>query len=308
MKPVIFGAPGNEAFLQGLAPSLEFDTGSLEMRRFPDGESYVRVDTPVAERPAAIVCTLAGPDPQFLPLWFAARTLRERGVANLGLVAPYLAYMRQDREFRPGEAVSSRLFADLVSCAFDWLVTADPHLHRYRALGEIYPIASRVVRTAPALAEWIRANVPRPIIIGPDAESEQWVAAVARDAGAPYLVLEKTRRGDREVEIRLRKPEAVQGRTPMLVDDIISTGRTMAEAARQVVAAGSAAPVCVGVHALFGADTQTALLGAGVAYIATTNTVAHPTNAIDVAGLFAAPVRELIGRARAPSADPEGRT
>jgi ribose-phosphate pyrophosphokinase len=306
VKPVVFAAPGNDAFLHALASSLELDAGRLEVRRFPDDESYVRIDTPVADRPVAIVCTLARPDPQFLPLWYAARTLRELGAARVGLVAPYLAYMRQDREFRPGEAVSSRLFAGLLSSAFDWLVTADPHLHRYRALDELYPIASRVVRTAPALAGWIRTNVRDPIVIGPDAESEQWVAAVAREAGAPHLVLEKTRRGDREVEIRLPDPGAVRDRTPVLVDDIVSTGQTIAEVARRLLSAGSAAPVCVAVHALFAEGAHAELVRAGVGRIVTTDTVAHATNAIPVAALFATPVRQLIGRPGTLS--PEGRT
>ena len=66
-----------------------------------------------------------------LPLIFAAATARELAAAKIGLVAPYLAYMRQDRRFNPGEAVTSRQVAGLLSSAFDWLVTVDPHLHRY---------------------------------------------------------------------------------------------------------------------------------------------------------------------------------
>src|SRR3569832_2014110 len=99
--------------------------------------------------------------------------------------------MRQDVRFHPGEAVRSRTFARLLSSSFDGLVTVDPHLHRWHSLSQLYPIASRVVPAAPAIAEWIRANVADPIVVGPDAESAQWVAEVARLVGVPHLVMEK---------------------------------------------------------------------------------------------------------------------
>ena len=112
--------------------------------------------------------------------------------------------MRQDRRFKPGEAITSRQTAELLSNAFDWLVTVDPHLHRYGSLSEIYRIPTHVVHATPLISKWIREHVANPLIIGPDSESEQWVSAVANDAGSPYSVLEKVRRGDRDVEISVK--------------------------------------------------------------------------------------------------------
>ena len=169
-----------------LRETLGAEVGQLELHAFPDGETYLRFLTDVAGRTLVIVCTLDRPNDKILPLIFAAATARELGAAKIGLVAPYLAYMRQDRRFKPGEAVTSRQIAQLLSNAFDWLVTVDPHLHRYGSLGEIYRIPTRVVHAAPLISEWIRAHVANPLIIGPDSESEQWVSAVAKDAGAPY--------------------------------------------------------------------------------------------------------------------------
>ena len=177
------------------------DVGQLELHAFPDGETYLRFITDLSGRALVMVCTLDRPNEKTLPLLFAAATARELGAAKVGLVAPYLAYMRQDRRFKPGEAVTSREVARLLSDAFDWLVTVDPHLHRYGSLAEIYRIPTRVVHAAPLISQWIRGTCPNPLIIGPDTESEQWVSAVAKDASAPYSVLQKVRRGDREVEI-----------------------------------------------------------------------------------------------------------
>lgn len=115
--------------------------------------------------------------------------------------------MRQDRRFQPGEAVTSSAFARIISREVDWLVTVDPHLHRRSALSEIYSVPSTALHAAPLLASWIRENVERPLLVGPDSESAQWVAAVAETVGCPLVVLEKIRRGDRDVEVSVPQVE-----------------------------------------------------------------------------------------------------
>ena len=297
---LVIAMPGNQRMADALARGLPADKGTLELRQFPDGETYLRYGDELSGRDVVIVCTLDHPDPKLVPLLFAAKTAREMGARNIGLVAPYLAYMRQDRRFHPGEAVTSRYVAELLSGAFDWLVTVDPHLHRYHSLGEVYTIPSRVVQAAPLLSAWIKSHVKDAVLIGPDSESEQWVSAVARDAGAPFTVLEKTRHGDRDVEIRIKDPECAQGRTPVFIDDIISSGRTMQEAIRQVKKTNAAPPLCMAVHGLFADESDKMLASAGATVI-TTNTVAHVTNAIDVVPLLINPIMELSEKPSPPA-------
>lgn len=287
MRPLLVAMPQNEKLTNDLAATLGWDTGRLEIRAFPDSETYLRfIDSP-ANRPVALICTLCQRNEKVLPLLFAAATARELGASKVGVVAPYLAYMRQDRRFKPGEAVTSREVARLLSDAFDWLVTIDPHLHRYSALSDIYSIPTHVVHAAPLISEWIKANVIDPFIIGPDSESEQWVTAVAGDVGAPYTVLDKVRHGDRDVEIRLKDVGRWRKRTPVLVDDIVSTGRTMIEAVRLLISQGWPMPVCVAVHGLFADDADVELARAG-ACVVTSNSVPHATNAIDIVKSLAA--------------------
>lgn len=290
---MICAFPGNEAFAARLRAELGAEALSLEWRRFPDGESYLRFIEDPKGHEVMLVCTLNDPDTKALALLFAARTARELGATRVGLVAPYLAYMRQDRRFHDGEAVTSVHFAALISQAFDWLVTVDPHLHRRASLSEIYPIPNRVVAAAPALASWIAANVSKPLIVGPDAESEQWAGEVAAACGAPQAVMSKTRLGDRRVEIKAPSLSQWKDRTPVLLDDIISSARTMALAARKIREAGLEVPVCVGVHGIFSPDALGALRDAGAARIVTTNTVAHETNAIDVSPLVARAIESI---------------
>jgi len=290
--PLLIAMLGNEAMTQKLARTLDADVGQVELRAFPDGESYLRFLSDLSGRTLVMVCTLDRPNEKILPLLFAAATARELGAAKVGLVAPYLAYMRQDRRFKPGEAVTSREVAGLMSDRFDWLVTVDPHLHRYGSLAEIYRIPTRVVHAAPLISHWIKAHVSNPLIVGPDSESEQWVSAVARDAGAPYSVLEKVRRGDRDVQISIRDKQHLEGRTPVLVDDMISSGRTMLEAVRLVVQPGAAKPICIAVHGLF-ADESDRLLAEAGARVVTSNSVPHKTNDIDVGAIVADAIKEL---------------
>jgi ribose-phosphate pyrophosphokinase len=294
LKSVILALPGNEQLAAGLAATLQTEVGRMTVRRFPDGESYVRIETPVDGRNVVLACGLHDPDTKILALLFAASTARELGANQVGLVAPYLAYMRQDKRFNEGESITSIHFAKLISHYVDWLVTVDPHLHRRTSLDDIYSVPSIVAHAAPLLAQWIRANVDSPVLVGPDSESEQWVSEVARGADAPWQVLEKIRRGDRDVSVSIPDPGALRGRTPVLVDDIISTARTMMAAIRHLAGLGLAKPVCVGVHAVFAGTAYADLAAAGVARIVTCNTIAHESNAIDVSGPLAEAMRNLL--------------
>lgn len=292
--PVVFSLPGHEAMAGLLAKRLGAEWGELQYRKFADGETYLRVMSEVKGRETLVVASLLAPDPQWLPLCFLAGTLHDLGALRTGLVAPYLAYLRQDRVFQSGEALTSKWFARQICSSFDWLVTADPHLHRYHALSEIYSIRSQVVHTAPLLSAWVREHTVNPLVAGPDEESKQWVSQVADEAGAPWISLRKERTGDRKVTVSLPDLSGHQGRTPVLVDDILSTGHTMAKAARRFVEAGLSAPVCLAVHGVFAKGAMEALEAAGVSQILTTNSIPHPTNRLDISPLLAEAVRGLL--------------
>jgi ribose-phosphate pyrophosphokinase len=283
---------------QSLADRLAVPLCRLESRRFADGESYLRVLDDVGGCDVAVVAELRDPDAQLAPLLFMADALREMGAAHVALVAPYLPYMRQDTRFQPGEAITSRSFAKLVSKAYDGLVTVDPHLHRYTTLEAIYSIPSRIVSSAPAIADWVRTQVARPLIIGPDAESEQWISQVAALAHCPHRVLAKRRCGDHDVEVALPDLQGLHDRTPVLVDDIIATAGTMATAVQGLRGASFVAPVCAGVHAVFVDGALARLEAAGAARVVTCNTLPHPTNGIDLGAALAEAVQTSVYRPR----------
>ena len=295
-RPMILPLPGNEALAASLAGTAGAELGRVTVRHFPDGETYVKIESSVEGREVVLACTLHRPDDKVLPLAFVAATARELGAAGVGLVAPYLAYMRQDRRFRAGEGITSTYFARLLSTAVAWIVTVDPHLHRRTNLGEIYSIPTTVGHAAPLLSEWIAERVQRPVLVGPDAESAQWVNAVAGAAGAPSVVLEKVRHGDRDVEVKLPDMDRWREHTPVLIDDIISTAGTMIETVRRLRRSGFAAPVCIGVHPVFAPGAYEELLESGAREVVTCNTIPHVSNGIDVVPLLARGLTDQLAR------------
>ena len=296
-RPIIFAYPGNEPLARKLTevgePGEMGELGELRLRSFPDGESYVQIMGDVQGRDVTVVCSLAQPDVIFLRLAMLASTIRDLGAGKITLVAPYLSYMRQDERFHAGEGVTSVYFAQMLSSLFDALITVDPHLHRWSNLGQLYAIETRHVSAAPALARWVEANVEDPMIIGPDSESEQWVDALADALGAPRAIFEKVRRGDRDVEVQVEDISEHIDRQLVILDDIISTGQTLARTVKPLLEMGFAPPVCLGIHAVFSDDVDVVIERVGADRLITTNTIAHSSNAIDVHGELVAAWLEL---------------
>lgn len=277
---VVIGEPSE--FSHCLLKQLAIPSLAITVRNFPDGETYVRFAQELTDQEVILIAHLRYPDPKILPLLFIAQTAKNLGAKRVGLIVPYLPYMRQDSQFYPGEGVTSRYFAELISHYVDWLITVDPHLHRYHSLSEIYTIPTKVVSASARIAEWIQQNIQQPVLIGPDSESKQWVAAIAEQAGAPYTVLEKVRHGDREVEVSIPHLEQWIQHTPVLIDDIIVTGKTMLAAIRQLRAMSTQAPVCIGIHAIFVENAYQAMMATGAQQIITCNTLPHISNRIEL--------------------------
>ena len=298
MTRVLLPFPAQRGIAEAMARPLDARVGRVDWRRFPDGESLVAIDDALSGGDVAIVASLNHPDELSIALRFAAATAREFGARSVGLVAPYLAYMRQDTRFHAGEAVSAPLYARFLEESFDWLVTVDPHLHRNPELSALYRIPAARVSAAPVVAQWIRTSVPDAMLIGPDSESGQWVSDIARQVGLPWQVLQKQRHGDRDVQVSLPDAELARGRTPVIVDDIVSTGHTVIETLGHLRRLGLPAAVCVAIHAVFAEDAYDQLLKAGAARVVSTDSIPHASNAMSVAGLLAGACNDLFGRSR----------
>lgn len=287
MKKILFTFPENEDLGKKLAQKTGIPLGNFVLRNFPDGETYLRLEEDVKNVEVILLASLDAPNRKFLPLSFLSSTARDMGAKKVGLIAPYLSYMRQDIRFQAGEALSSSCFAQHLSRLADWLITIDPHLHRYKSLSEIYSIPTITLHANHCIANWIAKQSMEAILIGPDSESAQWVGQIAAKANAPFVILQKTRRGDRDVEIGLPDMSPWKGKTPIIIDDVISTGNTIRETIRQIKAARMNDPLCIAVHGLFADNAYQDLLESGASEVISCNTIAHESNKIDISDLLA---------------------
>jgi ribose-phosphate pyrophosphokinase len=283
---IVLGFPEYSAAARRVADARGLPYRSVEVHRFPDGESRVRLPPVLADH-VVLVRSLHLPNQKLVELGLAVATARELGAARLTLVAPYLCYMRQDAAFAPGEAVSQRVIGSLLARWFDDVLTVDPHLHRVRELSEVVPARRPLALSAAVpVADFLAANCEHPLLVGPDEESGQWVGRIAGVHGFDHHVGRKRRYGDQQVEIAF--PAGVYaGRQVVLVDDVASTGHTLEVAARMLQARRPASISVMVVHALFVGDALVRLDRAGVDRIWSTDSVPHDSNVIALAPLLA---------------------
>lgn len=274
-----------------IARELGWDRAAVRCHRFPDGE--IKLTLPTGLPPTvALLRGLQQPNHKIAALLIAAPAARELGACDLTLVAPYLAYMRQDIAFQPGEAVSQRHLGRALAAWFDAVLTVDPHLHRITTMDEVVPGRRGVaVSAAPLIGRFVAGQVPRALVLGPDEEAGQWVRVAAAAGGLDHGVCTKQRHGDHAVDVTL-PTTPVHGRAVVLVDDVASTGRTLIEAARAALAAGAASVDVAVTHALFVGDAFAQVRAAGVRHIWSTDSVPHPSNAIALAPLLAGALRQ----------------
>ena len=280
--------PGYELSGEALAVALGCPSYPVHIHAFPDGESLVKVEN--APGTALLYASLDHPNDKLINLVFAAQALRDTGSERIVLVCPYLCYMRQDKAFHAGEAISQQIIGRLLSAYFDRIVTVDPHLHRVSSLDMVFPeIETNVLSAAGLIAETIlvEENLKDACLVGPDSESEQWVGAIAGKTGHSMLVARKLRTGDREVQINLPGLEQVKNRPAIIIDDMISSGSTARRCADLLFQAGACRIEIIAVHALCQGEDLSNIYAAGIERVRSSDSVLHPTNFISLAPLLA---------------------
>lgn len=269
-----------------LADLINCPVMKVDLHHFPDGESLVQLPSELSEK-VIVYQSLDSPNSKLIELLLLAETAREQGAKHLTLVAPYLCYMRQDIAFKRGQAVSQQIIGKFLARHFDVVITVDPHLHRIHDLQQAIPTDQALALSASELiGEFVMAKNPQALLIGPDGESEQWVSEVARPGNMDFVIAEKNRHGDTSVEIRL--PDySYKDRDAILIDDIASSGHTLATAAILLLEKDVRSVSVLVTHALFMGDALEIIKAAGVDQIWSTDSVLHSSNVISLAPLIA---------------------
>ncbi|MEK6857649.1 MAG: ribose-phosphate diphosphokinase [Nanoarchaeota archaeon] len=287
MKRIIVGCSNSKELAKKIAKTTSSEYSELLTRRFPDGELYLKFQCNIKGAEIVLVQSMhPNPDQAMMEAIFASNTAKELGAQKIILVAPYLAYMRQDKRFHEGECKSNSIMAKLLSCT-NKLITIDPHLHRISSLKEIFNTSALSLTANHLLAKFIEKNYKNSIILGPDMESYQWAEGIALEAHEEAIVLRKKRYSSRQVRIILREPEKVRGKTVVIIDDIVSSGHTMIEAVKQCIKAKAKKVCCVCVHGIYAENALQKILSAGAKEVVSTNTIENKTSKIDVSELVA---------------------
>lgn len=289
----ILGFPENLKQAQLLSESLGWELGQVNIHHFPDGECLVTLPDDLPET-VVIFRSLYDPNAKLIELIFALQAARGLGCQRIILVTPYLCYMRQDMAFKVGQAVSQQIIAQLLSSYVDDLITVDPHLHRINSLDEVFSdCRTYSLSAAPLLGDFINRNGIDALLVAPDEEALQWVEQVANASRLDYVVGSKQRISDREVKITLPVFN-FQGKRAVIVDDVISSGKTVLEAAYQLRCRGVTSIDVMCTHALFAAGAEEVMESSGIQHIISANAIPHHTNQIDLSPIIADTIKNIL--------------
>ncbi|WP_456420035.1 ribose-phosphate diphosphokinase [Methanocaldococcus infernus] len=271
-----------------VSKALDVEMARVEFKRFPDNEIYVRILSEVNEDEAVIVSTQREQNDAIVEAILLADALKECGVKEITLVAPYLAYARQDKLFNPGEAISIRALAKIYSNIFDRVITINPHEEHIKEFFTIPFISGDAV---PKLAEYVKDKLNDPIVLGPDQGALRFAKVAAEVLGAEYDYLEKTRISPTEIKIAPKSLD-VKDRDVLIVDDIISTGGTVATAAKMLKEQGANEIIAACVHPVLIGDALNRLYFSGIKEVVGTNTFSSEVSRVDVSEVIAKLIKE----------------
>lgn len=283
---------------QNIARRLGGSAHFPQIEKFPDGEIHViEGDYTPGETVAYVQTMHPRPNDMLVEMEFTVDLLKELGAKRVIAVVPYLAYTRQDTRHEKGEAIAVKsMLKALDFTGVDDILSVDIHLHRLSLadLAGFSRIKMHEVSAADLLARQAGMHLKKPLVIGPDSESERWAADAARMLGSDYDVLEKTRLSAREIQHKPRSLDA-NGRDVLIIDDIVSTGGTMMDVIRSLKAQGAKRITAACTHAVLSdIDTLTGLFRAGMDEFISTNTINNEFGIVDVSGILADKLREIV--------------
>jgi len=267
---------------------------TVKTHQFPDEETLVTLPTTSLPRHVIIYRSMHQPNNKLIELLFTAETARKYNVERLTFIAPYLSYMRQDIENKPGEAISQQIMGKLFASLFDDVITVDSHLHRIDHLHQAIPVnnAINIMATEP-MVDFLKNKFEDAIIFGPDGESEQWVKHIADKIDFDYAVAKKIRLGDKKVQIELPRKD-FSDKDIVIIDDMASTGRTISLATDLLKSAGAKSVNTLVTHALFMGDAKKCMKEKGVDEIWSTDTITDSTNSIELHALLGETFKTIL--------------
>jgi ribose-phosphate pyrophosphokinase len=268
---MILSGSANRLLAEEVASSLGSPLGNVEIRRFADGEIFVRIDDNVRGRDLFIVQPTTPPGDNIVELLLLIDAARRASAARITAVVPYFGYARQDRKDQPRVAIGAKLMANMIQAAgADRVLGVDFHQHQLQGFFDI-PVDH--LYAAPVITRYFREkSLHEPVVVAPDVGAAKMARGFAKRLGGTIGIIDK-RRPTANVSEVLHVIGEVEGRDCLLADDMIDTAGTMAEAVRALKGRGARDVYCCATHALLSGPAVERLAASEVKEVVVTNTV-----------------------------------
>jgi len=292
----VISCTGGGKLAKNLARLLSASFDEISLERFPDGELHLRFprENYNGENIVLVQSLSPSPNEKLLELLLAERGAKELGAKKITAVIPYLAYARQDSQFNPGEVVSNKIVCDLIQHAgADEFYSVASHLHRIRSFSQLFSIPAQDVLMSEEMANWITKKIGRKnvVVVGPDGESMRLVKPVADLLSCDFGTFTKKRLSGSRIK-HLSAPDVdVKGKHAVIIDDIVSTGATVIDAAKILKKMGAVKVSCICVH-LMQEQSGKKLLKSGLKFFACSNTISSRYSELDAAYPIAKAMRQ----------------
>ncbi|MBX4196793.1 ribose-phosphate diphosphokinase [Candidatus Pacearchaeota archaeon] len=281
MSLLIASFPETKEIAQHVARALKAHYVPITVEDFPDSEFHISLKDNPKNKTVVIINSLSGdPNRKIVETLLAGGIAKDYHAKKVILVATYLPYMRQDTHFFNYDSFSSLHILEMFS-HFDKIIAVDPHLHRLHSMRQISKHATSIT-TNKLIANYIRKRFKDDFtIVGPDKESAQWSQKIADMLNKKVVILEKTRFSSEHIKQKEKK----LGKNIIIIDDIISTGRTISGALKMAKKQGAKKIICIGIHGVLVKNADTLITK--YAELITTNTIPNKYAQIDISPLIA---------------------
>ena len=290
---IIVGGTATNGIDDNLSKIVKAPLIKVEHKIFPDGESYIRIPQLITGQEVYVVQSLYPPqDKHIIELLLILETLSDMKNNKITAIIPYLAYARQDRRFKEGEAVSIKTILNAIKRAgADSLIVIEPHKVEELSYfnGEV-----RIADPIPEIAREVKKKVEKPFVLAPDRGALERAKRLANELECEYSFIEKERDRDTgEVRIKNLPDIKVKDLDVILIDDIISTGGTMIQAAQAAYNLGARKVIAAAFHALFIENAYERMINSGIREIITTNTLPQDPNKVTIVDVSPSIARKL---------------
>jgi len=263
----VVGGTASKTVAEDLSKALDANLAKVVSKRFPDDELYIRIMDDVSGEDVIIVQTTY-PDSNIIELFLLQDAVQEAGADKITIVIPYMGYGRQDKKFENGEPISAKAIANLISQNADRIITVDPH--KEHILG-FFSVSAFSCSAVPEIAKYLKEKDVN-MILAPDKGALERAKQASKIIGCDFDYMEKTRIDGTTVKIKPKNLDA-QGKKAAIIDDIISTGGTMAQSIQELKKQGAKQVLVACTHGLFAGDAIKKLVSAGCNEIISTDTI-----------------------------------